>query len=98
MLHISPINAAHLLKNKVGDNGVPKDWWDNSWDLFFGRIVSENLYPVEVNELSEECYKKLHEPLSATIIVLHIVNAAIHNVMICMLQALLISTDTQACE
>jgi hypothetical protein len=52
------INTGHQQKCTVGDSGLPTDYWDITRDLVFGRILSENLYPVDVDILSKECYKE----------------------------------------
>jgi hypothetical protein len=92
----SPIDAGRRQKRQVGDIGVPKDWWDTARDLFFGRILSEDSYPVYVNKLSEESYLEAHEILSMAIKEFDNSKAAIHTVSIRMFQALFSSTDNQA--
>jgi hypothetical protein len=94
--NMSPIDTGHWQKRKVGDIGVPKDWWDIARDLFFCRILSEDSYPVDVDKLSEESYKEAHEIQSAAIKEFDVSKAAIHTVSIRMFQALLSSTDNQA--
>ena len=92
----SPINSGRWQKRKVGDIGVPKDWWDIAQDLFFCRILSEDPYPVDVDKLSEESYKEVHEILSAAIKEFDVSKVAIHTVRIRMFQAPFSSTDNQA--
>jgi hypothetical protein len=92
----SPIDTRRRQKRKVGDIGVPKDWWDIARDLFFCRILSEDPYPVDVDKLSEESYKEAHEILSTAIKEFDVSKAAIHTVSIRMFQALFSSTDNQA--
>jgi hypothetical protein len=92
----SPIDTGRRPKRKVGDIGVPKDWWDIARDLYFCRILSEDPYPVDVDKLSEESYKEAHEILSSAIKEFDVSKAAIHRVSIRMFQALLSSTDDQA--
>jgi len=50
----SPIDMGHRENCKVGDIGVPQDWWDIARDLFFCRILSEDPYPVNVDTLSKD--------------------------------------------
>jgi hypothetical protein len=92
----SPIDTGRRQKRKVGDIGVPKDWWDIARDLFFCRILSEDPYPVDVDKLSEESYKEAHEILSTAIQEFDVSKAAIHTVSIRIFQALFSSTDNQA--
>jgi hypothetical protein len=92
----SPIDTGRRQKRKVGDIGVPKDWWDIPRDLFFCRILSEDPYPVDVDKLSEESYKEAHEILSTAIKEFDVSKAAIQTVSIRMFQALFSSTDNQA--
>ena len=93
--NMSPFDTRRRQKRKVGDIGVSKDWWDITWDLFFGRSLSKAPCPVDVDNLSKESYKEAHEILSAAIKEFDISNAAIHMVSIRMIQALLSSTDSQ---
>jgi hypothetical protein len=81
---------------KVGYIGVAKDWWDIARDLFFCRILSGDLYPVDVDKLSEESYKEAHGILSTAIKEFDVSKAAIHTVSIRMFQAVFSSTDNQA--
>jgi hypothetical protein len=92
----SPIDTGRQQQRKVGDIGVPKDWWDIARDLFLCRILSEDPYPVDVDKLSEESYKEAHEILSTAIKEFDVSKAAIHTVSIRMFQALFSSTDNQA--
>jgi len=92
----SPSNTDRRQKRKVGDIVVPKDWWDIAQDLFFGRILSEDPYPVDVDKLSEESYKEAQHILSMAIKEFDVSKVAIHTVSIHMFQALFNSTDNQA--
>jgi len=94
----SPINTGHRQKRKVGDIGVPKAWWDIAQELFFCRILAEDPYPVDVDKLSEESFKEVHEILSTAINEFEVSKPAIHTVSIRMCQALFSSTDNQACR
>jgi len=94
----SPIDTGRRQKRKVGGIGVPNNWWDITRDLFFCRILSQDPYPVDVDKLSEESYKEVHEILSMAIKEFDVSKAAIHTISICMFQALFSSTDNQACR
>jgi len=93
-----PIDIGRKQKYKVDDIGVPNNWWDVAWYLFFCRILSDDLHPVDVDKLSEEGYNEAHEILSMAIKEFDISNAAIHTVSIRMFRALFSRTDKQACR
>jgi len=93
MQNRSPIDTGRRQKHKVGDIGVPKDWWDIAQDLFFCGILREDPYPVDVDKLSEKRYKEAHEILSTAFKEFDISKAAIHTESIRMFQALFSSTD-----
>jgi hypothetical protein len=94
--NMSPIDTCRRQMRKVGDIGVPKDWWDIARDLFVCRILTKDPYAVDVDTLSQESYKEAHDILSAAIKEFDVSKAAIHTVSICMFQALLRSTDNKA--
>ena len=50
----SPLEIGLLAKHRVGDIGVPTDWWDIARDPFFGSTVSDDLYSVDVDKQIEE--------------------------------------------
>jgi len=50
----SPLEIGLLAKHRVGDIGVPTDWWDIARDPFFGSTVSDDLYSVDVDKQFEE--------------------------------------------
>jgi len=83
--NLSTINTGCWEKYKVGDTGVPKDWWDIAQDQFFCRVHSKDPYPVTVDKLSKESFNKAHEILCTAIKEFDISKAAIHQVGIWMI-------------
>jgi hypothetical protein len=80
--HRFPIDTGRRQKGKLGDIGVPIDWWDIAGDLFFCRILREDPYPVNVDKLSEKSNKEAHEILRMGIKEFDVSKAAIHTVSI----------------
>jgi hypothetical protein len=80
----------------VGDIGVLKDWWNFVQDLLFSRILSDNPFPVDVDEPSEESYKEAYKLLSMAIKEFDMSKPATLTASIGMFRALLSSTDNQA--
>jgi len=96
--NMSPINTARQNHCKVGVIGVPKDWWDIARHPFIFWILSKDPYPIDIDKLFDERYKETHEIISVAIKECHVSQAAIHMVTIHMFEALLSSTDSQACR
>jgi len=66
----------------MGHIRVPIAWWDIAQHIVFGRVLSNDRYPVDVDTLSDESYMAVHEILSAAIKHFDISIAAIHMVSI----------------
>jgi hypothetical protein len=93
----SPTDTGHLQQRKVGAIGVRNDWWDIARDLLFCRILGEDHDPVDVDKVSEDSYKEVHDILSMAIKEFDFSKAAIHTVSLRMFQSLFSSTDNQIC-
>jgi hypothetical protein len=94
----SPIDTGRWPMHRVGEIGVRKDWWDIAQAGFFCKIHGEDPYPVDVDRLSEERYKEVHEILSIAIKKFVISIAVIHPESISIFQALFSRTVNPACE
>jgi len=90
---MSPTLTVRRQRLSVGDNRMPRDWWDIVWDALFCGTLCEDPSLVDVDKLSKESDNEAHEILSVAIKECDFSKAAIHMVSIHKFQALLTGID-----